>query len=97
MFESYKSIPNFWATFSRVKVVHDFFCKNGLGYILGDFILKLIWSPCSQHLIALHSRGCSHARSAGLPEDIFSYQNENFWYNLGSLGMRMFGLFRGHY
>jgi hypothetical protein len=27
--------------------------KNGLfGYILGDFFLKLIWSPCSKRLAA---------------------------------------------
>jgi hypothetical protein len=22
---------------------------NGLGYILGDFFHKLVWSPCSEH------------------------------------------------
>jgi hypothetical protein len=40
-FVNYRSSQRFWATFSTVQV-----SKIGLGYILGDFLYKLIWSPC---------------------------------------------------
>jgi hypothetical protein len=33
LFEKYKSRPNFWATFSMVKVFYINFYKNGLGHI----------------------------------------------------------------
>jgi hypothetical protein len=41
------SSTNNWAIFSKVKVGHYCFTRNGLGYILGDFFIKRIWSPCS--------------------------------------------------
>jgi hypothetical protein len=44
----YKKIPEepkFWATFFHGKSFVLLLAKHGLGYILGDFFHKLIWSP----------------------------------------------------
>jgi hypothetical protein len=48
LFESCKSSPNCCATLFHGKGVALILTKNGIGNILGDFFLKLIWSPCRQ-------------------------------------------------
>jgi hypothetical protein len=49
----YRSIQNFWASLSHGKSYLSILTKNAVGYILGDFFLKLIWSPCLPHSLAL--------------------------------------------
>jgi hypothetical protein len=44
-FENYKSSLIFWLLYSAEKSYVLILAKNGLGYILGDFFHKLIWSP----------------------------------------------------
>jgi hypothetical protein len=44
--ENYISTANSWAIFSTGQFMY-YFDKNGLGYTLGDFFHKLIWSPWS--------------------------------------------------
>jgi hypothetical protein len=44
-FEDYISCPNFWVSFFSGKSCVLKLTKKWFGYILGDFFLKLIWSP----------------------------------------------------
>jgi hypothetical protein len=44
---NWRSSPNFGANFYYGKSDVIILTKNGLGYILGDFFRKRIWSPCS--------------------------------------------------
>jgi hypothetical protein len=45
-FENYIRSPNVLATFFYGKITYVLIStENGLGYILGDFFHKLIWSP----------------------------------------------------
>jgi hypothetical protein len=44
-YENYRSSPHFWELiFSAVKGYGLFLTKNGFGYTLGDFVLKLVRS-----------------------------------------------------
>jgi hypothetical protein len=45
------SSPHKWATFSTALHNYD---NNGLGYTLGDFFDKLIWSPCQPKVCFYH-------------------------------------------
>jgi hypothetical protein len=46
-YENYRNSPYFLLLFPRKKLCINF-DKNRLGYILGDFFHKLIWSPCNR-------------------------------------------------
>jgi hypothetical protein len=50
-FENSRSSLNIWATFFHGKALYCFFYKNGLGYILGDFITSSSGHPA----LYLHS------------------------------------------
>jgi hypothetical protein len=45
VFENRRNGPNFWATLFNVKRYASILTKFVLGYVLGDFFHKLIWSP----------------------------------------------------
>jgi hypothetical protein len=45
LYVKYRRSSNFGRTFFHRKSVVFILTKNGLGYILGDFFYKLIWSP----------------------------------------------------
>jgi hypothetical protein len=51
-FENYRSSPYICVAFFHGKVYAFILPKNGLGYILGGFFYKHIWSPCSEGRIA---------------------------------------------
>jgi hypothetical protein len=55
--KNYRSSPNWVATFSRCKINVLILTKHGLGYILGDFFQKLVWSPCLGSTSHLFQRG----------------------------------------
>jgi hypothetical protein len=44
--------PKFWEHFFPRQTVCIIFTENGLGYILGDFFLKLVWSPCRKRRLS---------------------------------------------
>jgi hypothetical protein len=44
-FEKYRSSHNFWVTLPHGKIYVLIVTNKGFGYILGDFLNKLIWSP----------------------------------------------------
>jgi hypothetical protein len=44
-YEKFSSSPDFWATFFQGKSYVLILAKKGLGFVLGDFFHKLIWSP----------------------------------------------------
>jgi hypothetical protein len=55
--DNYKSAANF---------LYINFDKNWLGYALGDFFHKLIWSPCQWRLVLLKSTLSSELESCEL-------------------------------
>jgi hypothetical protein len=46
VFVKYTEVAQIIGLFFHVTSCVVIFTKNGLGYILGDFFHKLIWSPC---------------------------------------------------
>jgi hypothetical protein len=46
--ENYRSIPHLWAALLNGWVHALIETKKGLGYILGEFFYKLIWSTCQR-------------------------------------------------
>jgi hypothetical protein len=79
-FENGKSIQKFWLHFNTEKSYALCLAKNVLGYILGLFFHKFIWSPC-----------IAPNRQAGLPGCMFSNQKSKFGLTTKGLGMKKVG------
>jgi hypothetical protein len=56
-------VQNLGDFFSAEKTDLLILAKNGLGYILGDFFAKLIWSPCCRpKLLSMPDSNCGRSR-----------------------------------
>jgi hypothetical protein len=69
--ENYRRMLKFLATFFLSKRHVLILTKNALGYILGDFFHKPIWSPCLDRLLRFRHRQVSeNSRQAICKKDL---------------------------